>query len=63
MEHHSIEATAAAISYIEAHLRDKLALETVGGALEAAGWTGRLAVAPGGEAGELYTLERTVCGE
>ncbi len=41
----------------------QLALETVGGALEAAGWTGRLAVAPGGEAGELYTLERTVCGE
>jgi AraC-like DNA-binding protein/GNAT superfamily N-acetyltransferase len=33
MEHHSIEATAAAISYIEAHLRDKLALETVANAV------------------------------
>ena len=61
-------AQAGTRSILLAHLSQEnntpqLALETVGGALEAAGWSGRLEAAPSDGASGLYTLERTVCRE
>ena len=41
----------------------QMALNTVGRALEAAGWTGRLSVAPQDVCSNCYTVEAHLCSE